>query len=62
VSGQSGLVALDGWTAEQMAIKKPIAMHVFWPDMDLDTTPKEKARDKSKWKSLDDQGRSGAKN
>src|ERR1041385_8747367 len=55
VSGQSGLVALDGWTVEQMAIKKPIALHVFWPDMDLDTTPKEKARDKSKWKSLDDQ-------
>ena len=57
VSGQSGLVALDGWTAEQMAIKKPIALHVFWPEMDLDTTPKEKARDKSKWKSLDDQAK-----
>jgi imidazolonepropionase-like amidohydrolase len=57
VSGQSGLVALEGWTAEQMAIKKPIAMHVFWPDMDLDTTPKERARDKSKWKSLEDQAK-----
>jgi len=57
VSGQSGLVALEGWTAEQMAIKKPIAMHVFWPSMDLDTTPRERARDKSKWKSLDDQAK-----
>jgi imidazolonepropionase-like amidohydrolase len=57
VSGQSGLVALDGWTAEQMTIKKPIAMHVFWPGQELDTTPKEKARDKSKWKSLEDQAK-----
>jgi imidazolonepropionase-like amidohydrolase len=57
VSGQSGLVALDGWTAEQMAIKKPIAMHVFWPSMDLDTTPRERMRDRTKAKSLDDQAK-----
>jgi imidazolonepropionase-like amidohydrolase len=57
VSGQSGLVALDGWTAEEMAIKKPIALHVFWPSADLDTTPKDKVRGKSKWKSLEDQAK-----
>ena len=60
VSGQSGLVALDGWTTEQMTIKKPMALHIFWPEMTLDTTPKEKARDKSKWKSLGDQARERA--
>lgn len=57
VSGQSGLVALEGWTPEEMTIRKPMAMHVFWPEMDLDTTPKETARDKSKWKSLDEQAK-----
>jgi imidazolonepropionase-like amidohydrolase len=57
VSGQSGLVALDGWTVEQMTIKKPLAMHVFWPEMDLDTTPRERARNRSAWKSLDDQAK-----
>ena len=57
VSGQSGLIALDGWTSEQMAVKKPIALHVFWPSLALDTTPKEQFTDKSKWKSLDDQSK-----
>ncbi len=44
VSGQSGLLALDGWTTEQMVAKKSIALHVFWPNAGLDTTPKEKLR------------------
>lgn len=57
ISGQSGLLAVNGWTTEQMTIKKPVALHLFWPSMELDTTPKEKARDKSKWKSLEDQAR-----
>jgi len=57
VAGQSGLVALDGWTTEQMAIKKPTGLHVYWPSMDLDTRPKEKFKDKNKWKSLEDQAK-----
>jgi imidazolonepropionase-like amidohydrolase len=55
VTGQSGLLAMTGWTYEQMLVKKPLALHVFWPDMDLSTTPKEESRDKEKWKSLEDQ-------
>jgi imidazolonepropionase-like amidohydrolase len=39
ISGQSGLVAVEGWTMEQRAIKKPVALHVFWPRLELDTTP-----------------------
>ncbi len=57
VAGQSGLVALDGWTTEQMVIKKPTALHVYWPSMELDTRPKEKFKDKTKWKSLEDQAK-----
>jgi imidazolonepropionase-like amidohydrolase len=55
VAGQSGLVALDGWTTEQMTVKKSIALHVYWPAADLDTTSKERAPNKEKWKSLEDQ-------
>ena len=55
VGGQSGLIALDGWTAEQMTVRAPVALHLFWPAMNLDTTPREEFKDKSKWKSLDDQ-------
>ena len=39
VAGLSGVVALDGWTVEQMTIKRPAALHVYWPGMDLDITP-----------------------
>ena len=55
VSGQSGLMALNGWTTEQMVTKRAIALHVFWPSATLDTTPKEKSSNPAKWKSLEDQ-------
>jgi len=55
VAGQSALLALDGWTTEQMTVRKPLALHVFWPRMELNMTPKEQAPDKAKWKSLDEQ-------
>ena len=57
VAGQSGLIVLDGWTTEQMAFKKIAALHVYWPSMSLDTTPKEKFKDQSKWKSFEDQAK-----
>jgi imidazolonepropionase-like amidohydrolase len=44
VAGQSALMRLDGWTTEQMAVKKPLALHVFWPDLELDTTPSTTAQ------------------
>jgi imidazolonepropionase-like amidohydrolase len=58
VSGQSGLVQLGaGWTMEDLAVKTPIAMHLFWPSMTLNTTPRELARDKENWKSLEEQAK-----
>ncbi|MBI3853912.1 MAG: amidohydrolase family protein [Verrucomicrobia bacterium] len=57
VAGQSGLVVLEGWTWEQMTIKRPVALHLFWPQMELDTRPKEEWEDKSKWKSVEEQGK-----
>lgn len=55
VAGQSGLLALAGWTTEEMVLRKSSALHVYWPSAGLDTVPKEKARTPTKWKSLDDQ-------
>jgi imidazolonepropionase-like amidohydrolase len=57
VTGQSGVIALDGWTFEDMTILNPVALHVFWPGMALNTTPKEEYRDRSRWKSLEDQAK-----
>lgn len=57
VAGQSGLMAMAGWTYEQMIVKKPVALHVFWPGMELNTTPRERSLQPAKWKSLEDQAR-----
>ena len=57
IAGQSGLVVVDGWTTEDMTVKKPVALHVFWPGMELNTSPREEFKDKSKWKSLEDQAK-----
>jgi len=57
VSGQSGLVAVEGWTTEQRTIRKPLFLHLFWPAMELDTTPKERAKGNPKFKSLEEQAK-----
>jgi imidazolonepropionase-like amidohydrolase len=57
VSGQSGLVAVDGWTTEQRTLKKPLALHLFWPSMTLDTAVRERGRARAKGKSLDEQSK-----
>jgi imidazolonepropionase-like amidohydrolase len=57
VCGQSGLIALAGWTTEQMTVKKPVGLHLTWPSMELDPRPREEVRERSRWKSLEDQAR-----
>ena len=57
VTGTSGLVAIHGWTIEEMTIKRPAALHLFWPSMGLDLRPREQARDRSNWKSLEEQAK-----
>ena len=55
VAGYSGLVALDGWTTELMTVKRQIALHVYWPAMGLDVTPRRPGRGREGGKSLDEQ-------
>lgn len=31
IAGQSALLNLDGWTAREMVLKSPVAMHINWP-------------------------------
>ena len=33
ISGTSALIALDGWTWEEMVVKAPLALNVNWPSM-----------------------------
>jgi imidazolonepropionase-like amidohydrolase len=31
VSGQSGLMRINGWGMEEMTVASPVALHIFWP-------------------------------
>ncbi len=58
ISGQSGLVAVEGWTIEQRTIQKPIALHVFWPSMELQVSTRARGRTPAaRPKSLEEQAR-----
>lgn len=57
VSGLSGVVALHGWTITDMVIRKPAALHMRWPSLDLDLRPRSQLPDPNRWKSLEDQAR-----
>jgi imidazolonepropionase-like amidohydrolase len=61
VPGQSGLMALAGWGVEEMTSKRAVAMHLQWPVMALDLTPKEYLRNASKWKSPEEQAKERGK-
>ncbi|RMG68085.1 MAG: hypothetical protein D6715_03230 [Calditrichaeota bacterium] len=39
ISGTSAVIMLDGWTWEQMTLKAPVGLHVFWPYMGVRTAP-----------------------
>ena len=55
LAGTSGLMALDGWTIEGMTLKRSVALHIYWPAADLDTAPRDRSRNRERWKSLEDQ-------
>lgn len=57
VSGHSAVLVLDGWTIEDLAIRRAAALHVVWPSFHLDTTPRELAPVPARWKSPEDQTR-----
>jgi imidazolonepropionase-like amidohydrolase len=53
VSGYSGLIQLDGWTIEDLAIEKTVALHLRWPGFGLDTSPRPPGKEAGP--SLEDQ-------
>ncbi|MFM8360412.1 MAG: hypothetical protein ACKOET_17825, partial [Verrucomicrobiota bacterium] len=57
VSGRSGVIALAGWSVEDLAVKRDAGLHVFWPSFAFDLTPKERSSNPANWKSLADQAK-----
>ncbi len=58
VTGQSGLMATVGWGYENMLAHSPVALHLFWPSMNInpaadDAKKQAKNRDK-RLKKIDD--------
>jgi len=35
ISGTSALIHLDGWTQEDMTVRKPVGLHVRWPSLSI---------------------------
>jgi imidazolonepropionase-like amidohydrolase len=49
IVGQSAVIALDGWTIEDMTIKAPAGLHVVWPQMRFaDDLPDERKKELEK--------------
>jgi imidazolonepropionase-like amidohydrolase len=43
IVGTSAVIELDGWTAEDMTVKTPVGLHVFWPALRIpDDVPDER--------------------
>jgi imidazolonepropionase-like amidohydrolase len=55
VTGHSALLQLNGWTIEDLAVRRALALHVFWPAFTLETTPKHLLTQPDRWKSVEDQ-------
>lgn len=57
IPGYSGVMQMSGWTIENMLVRSNSALHLFWPNMALNASPKEFAADRGKWKSPEDQAK-----
>jgi Imidazolonepropionase and related amidohydrolases len=62
VTGTSGLIKTDGWGVEDMTVKSRVALHMMWPSLSINTTPKESMRDPDKFKSPKEQAKQREKN
>ena len=56
IAGQSALMVIDGWTTEDMVFKKPAALHVYWPGMEINAAARRGRRRRAPG-SVEDQAR-----
>ncbi len=55
VSGVSAVIQLQGWTIEDLTVRKKVALHLRWPTFSVDTTTKEQSGNQESWKSIEEQ-------
>ncbi len=62
VSGQSGVIQLNGWTIEDLMVRPSVGLHVFWPSMSLNPLPKALSSNPSNWKAPSEQAKDRKRN
>ena len=57
VTGTSGLIKTAGWGVEDMTVKPRAALHIMWPVLSINPTPKLALRNPDNFKSPKDQAK-----
>jgi len=57
VTGNSGLIKTAGWGVEDMTIRPRAALHIWWPDFNLNIRPQSALRNPDSFKSPGDQAK-----
>lgn len=55
VTGTSGLIQTAGWGVEDMTVKPRVALHIMWPTLSINTTPKSAFRNPDEYQSPKEQ-------
>ncbi len=53
ISGISTLIHLDGWTWESLTVRADVGLHVFWPDLRIDRSPRYPLSPEDQQKEID---------
>ncbi|WP_218082758.1 amidohydrolase family protein [Anthocerotibacter panamensis] len=54
LAGTSALLKLDGWTWEQMTLKAPVGLDIFWPDLVITHDPRFPRSPEDQQKDIDE--------
>ncbi len=55
IGGTSALIALDGWTWEDMTLKAPVGLVIEWPQMTINRSPQARKSEEEQIKERDEQ-------
>lgn len=55
ISGTSALMMLDGWSWENMILKAPSGLDIYWPSMNIDRRPEAAKSTEEQKKAIDDE-------
>lgn len=57
VAGHSSVLRLEGWTIEEVAVRRAAGLHIYWPSFALDVSSRPAGARGDGWKSPEDQAK-----